>query len=273
MAGSSETTSFADQSTSVVMLSIKPSQNLILDVNSSRYHEVLRLMIECLTFSSLGQALTMAESFPLRLVEIHDSLLVVSVCQHLCEKLKPVFAMLNQTEAVSGSDALLKLGGDKGNEASASSKGKEKVLDEEEEQQQQQELLEGEKLLRKKRNRELNDLLRIRKELEDQEKEAKISKVTLETQKLLFPPWTMDRIQREAIDDPSIHWLQPLVSFDLSNMADSQLDFPITPKAFLFRCFEKIEKAPLSDYDVNHMLISFYANLSSRLGARRILLL
>ncbi|CAI9262087.1 unnamed protein product [Lactuca saligna] len=60
---------------------------------------------------------------------------------------------------------------------------------------------------------------------------------------------------REAVDEPNIHWLEHSVSFDLS---DSQLDFPITPRAFLFRCFEKIEKAPLSDYDVNHMLFSFY---------------
>ncbi|CAI9294499.1 unnamed protein product [Lactuca saligna] len=112
--------------------------------------------------------------------------------------------------------------------------------------------------MRKKRNRELDDLLHIRKELEDQVKEAKIAKVTLEIQKSLFPPWTIERIQRETVDYLNINWLELLVSFGLSNVADSQLDFPITRKAFLFRFFEKIEKAPFSDYDVNHMLLSFY---------------
>ncbi|CAI9259279.1 unnamed protein product [Lactuca saligna] len=68
----------------------------------------------------------------------------------------------------------------------------------------------------------------------------------------------MERIHRETIDDQNIHWIEPLVSFEQSNMENSQLDFPIIPKAFLFRFFEKIENAPLSDYDVNHMLFSFY---------------
>ncbi|CAI9275026.1 unnamed protein product [Lactuca saligna] len=65
MAGSSETTSFADQSTSVVMLNVKPSQNLILDLTASCYNESLRSIIECLHFSPLDQALTMVESISL----------------------------------------------------------------------------------------------------------------------------------------------------------------------------------------------------------------
>ncbi|CAI9303759.1 unnamed protein product [Lactuca saligna] len=65
MAGSSETTSFADQSASLMMLNVKPHQNLTLDIDSSRYPEALRPMIECLRFSPLAQALTMAESVPL----------------------------------------------------------------------------------------------------------------------------------------------------------------------------------------------------------------
>ncbi|CAI9279860.1 unnamed protein product [Lactuca saligna] len=47
------------------MLNIKLKQNLILDLESSRYNEDLGPMIECLRFSSLAQALTMAESVPL----------------------------------------------------------------------------------------------------------------------------------------------------------------------------------------------------------------
>ncbi|CAI9303966.1 unnamed protein product [Lactuca saligna] len=49
----------------------------------------------------------------LRLVETRDSLVTVSVQQHLSDKLQPVFPMLNQIECVSGSGSLPKQGGDK----------------------------------------------------------------------------------------------------------------------------------------------------------------
>lgn len=65
MARSSETASFADESASVIMLNVKPNQNLILDLDSSRYIEALRPMIECLRFLPLAQALTISESVPL----------------------------------------------------------------------------------------------------------------------------------------------------------------------------------------------------------------
>ena len=62
MAGSSEHISFADQSAFVIMLNVKNGQNVIIDLESSRYEEVLRPIIECLTFLPLNQELTMAES-------------------------------------------------------------------------------------------------------------------------------------------------------------------------------------------------------------------
>lgn len=80
----------------------------------------------------------------------------------------------------------------------------------------------------------------------------------LETQKSLIPPWTIECIQKEAIDDPSIYWLEPSISFDLNNNVESQFDFPITPRAFLFHCFEKIEKSLISDNEVNQKLFSVY---------------
>lgn len=58
----------------------------------------------------------------------------------------------------------------------------------EEEEEKEEELTKGEKLIRKKHDKELDHLLHLRKELEAQEAEAKISKVTLETQKFLFAP-------------------------------------------------------------------------------------
>lgn len=47
------------------------------------------------------------------------------------------------------------------------------MFDDEEEEE---ELSDGEKLIRKKRDKELDDILRIKKELEDQEMEAKLRK-------------------------------------------------------------------------------------------------
>ena len=60
------------------------------------------------------------------------------------------------------------------------------------------------------------------------------------------------------IDNPSVYWLEPVTSFELENTLDSQLDFPITPKAFLFRSFDRVENALESVNNVNLMLISFY---------------
>ncbi|CAI9284800.1 unnamed protein product [Lactuca saligna] len=52
--------------------------------------------------------------------------------------------------------------------------------------------------------------------------------------------------------------LELVVSFDLKNTQDSQLDIPIIPKAFRFRAFVKIVKAPITDNGADHMLFSFY---------------
>ncbi|CAI9303116.1 unnamed protein product [Lactuca saligna] len=51
----------------------------------------------------------------------------------------------------------------------------------------------------------------------------------------------MEHIQKVVIDNRSIYWLDPLISFDLNNDVESQFDFPITSIAFVFCCFEKIE--------------------------------
>lgn len=68
----------------------------------------------------------------------------------------------------------------------------------------------------------------------------------------------MEKILNEAIDNPSVYWLDPVTSFDLENTSDNKFDFPITLKAFLFRSFEKIANAPNSDNNVNQSLIAFY---------------
>ena len=64
MVGSTKTTSFADESTSVIMLNVKPSLNLILNLDASRYNEALKPMIECPRYSPLAHALTMVDNVP-----------------------------------------------------------------------------------------------------------------------------------------------------------------------------------------------------------------
>ncbi|CAI9260909.1 unnamed protein product [Lactuca saligna] len=99
----------------------------------------------------------------------------------------------------------------------------------------------------------------LRKELEAQETEAEIVKITLETHNSLIPPWSINRTQKEAIDDPSVYWLEPTVSFELNTEAYSQFDFPITPMDFfLFHCFEVIEKALIFNKVMNLKLFNFY---------------
>ncbi|CAH1451764.1 unnamed protein product [Lactuca virosa] len=147
------------------------------------------------------------------LVETRDSLLTVSVRQHLADKLKPVFSLMNHIKGVSESGSLPKQGGEakkpsteelnklaansgeyehktqlksqdpKGNEASGS-KGKGKLIDDDEEEE---ELSEGAKLKRKKRDKELDEAQWVAKESEALEREAREAQVTLKTQKALFP--------------------------------------------------------------------------------------
>ena len=49
---------------------------------------------------------------------------------------------------------------------------------------------------------------------------------------------------KEAIDTPSILWLEPVISLDCSNTVDSQFDMPLTRKAFIFHAFDNIAELP-----------------------------
>ncbi|KAI3701012.1 hypothetical protein L2E82_45654 [Cichorium intybus] len=160
-------------------------------------------------------------SYLQRVVETNDSLLTPSIRNHLTDKLHP------------------------------------KIFDDDDEEDKE-ELTEAKKLVREKKDKELDDLNELHKKLDAEEAEARDAQISLEARKLLFPLWSVKRIQKEALDEPKVYWLELAISFYLSNDVESQLDFPITPRAFLFRCFETIEKALISDPGVNHKLFSFY---------------
>lgn len=65
MAGSSEHVSFVDQSASIIRLTVKPKQYLILDLDASRPDAQIKPMVECVKFSPLEKALTMVEEVPM----------------------------------------------------------------------------------------------------------------------------------------------------------------------------------------------------------------
>ena len=68
----------------------------------------------------------------------------------------------------------------------------------------------------------------------------------------------MEWILNEAIDNPNVYWLEFAESFELEKSLNSQLDLPITPKAFQFCCFDRIADVSLSDNGADQMIFLFY---------------
>ncbi|CAI9276735.1 unnamed protein product [Lactuca saligna] len=216
------------------------------------------------------------------IIETRDSLITIIVWKHLADKLRPMFAMLNRLEGVLASSTLPKQGGEtnklstketakpvgsiEGSDAQKAksnfepkdnialvSKGKEKVIDDGEEEEEYENI----KLKCKARDAILDENLRIAREAKEKEKALRDTQITLKSKKLLFPPWSMERILTEAIDNPSIQCLELVTLFDLENTLDSQLDFPITTKVFLFRSFKVNLNTSGLDESVNKSVMTF----------------
>ncbi|KAL7596833.1 hypothetical protein Lser_V15G29618 [Lactuca serriola] len=107
----------------------------------------------------------------------------------------------------------------------------------------------------KSSDKELEERFKKQKaELEQKQKEKDL----LEKKKSIFPEWTLDLLQRCAIDEPSTLWLEPVMSFWLDNSKDAQFDMSITPKAFIFHCFNSTVAIPSPDPKVDRDLLEFY---------------
>lgn len=163
----------------------------------------------------------------LRLVDTHDCSFTLSIRQNLSEKLQLVFTMLNQLQGVLGSRVSMKHGGDKegqkknetdrkDNEASKSGKDKGKGISEEGNDGNPK-FSESERITREERDKELDDLNALRWNFNVEEAEAKNMKLVLETHKSLFPVWSYEHLQKEAIDDLNIYWLGPTISCNVNN--------------------------------------------------------
>ncbi|KAL7616781.1 hypothetical protein Lser_V15G04432 [Lactuca serriola] len=99
-------------------------------------------------------------------------------------------------------------------------------------------------LKRKARDRELDLFAKVARKAKENEKRLKEAHDLLESKKTLFPLWNLEKLIKEAIESPSTHWLEPVVSLDRENTRDSQFDMPITPKAFVFHNFLPIAEVP-----------------------------
>lgn len=64
---------------------------------------------------------------------------------------------------------------------------------------------EEQQLKRKTRDHELNKNARIAREAEAKERKEKEAHHTLECKKLMFPPWTLERMMHRAVDLPNVH--------------------------------------------------------------------
>lgn len=78
-----------------------------------------------------------------------------------------------------------------------------------------------EQLKRKVCDHELNKNARIAREDGEKERRGKDAHDTLECRKLLFALWKLKRMFYEAVELPSVHWLEPFSSFDLEKAKDS----------------------------------------------------
>nr|KAJ0186128.1 hypothetical protein LSAT_V11C900506530 [Lactuca sativa] len=219
-------------------------------------------------------------SILLHLIEGHDPLVTITIRRHLADKLRPALDVLSRIEGVPVTGVQPQQGGEKdlkqetnqpppsasklaaepkGNEASVSNKDKKKKKIGEDDIDNEDDVYV--EVPRKpvpkvdsseKQTEEIS--MKERAELEQKRKEAEL----LEKKKVMFPEWTKDSLQRCAIDEPAILWLEPIMSFSLDNSKDAQFDMTITRKAFIFHCFNSTAAIPSPDPKVDRDLLEFY---------------
>ncbi|KAL7614886.1 hypothetical protein Lser_V15G06502 [Lactuca serriola] len=210
------------------------------------------------------------------ILEAHDPILNHSVRRTLTEKLAPALDLLSKIEGLPSFVSDPKQGGEvkSGSKPPPSSKathtteppptgqasgsgvkdkGKHIAEDEDEDDETIADML------KRKNSRNVDDDVNcVAREAEEAERMQKEAHDLLESRKTLFPAWTRERMIKEAIDTPSILWLESVISFDCNNSVDSQFDMPLTRKAFIFHAFSNIFEVPHPNPEVDRELIEFY---------------
>nr|KAJ0197850.1 hypothetical protein LSAT_V11C700361140 [Lactuca sativa] len=184
----------------------------------------------------------------LSVLEAHDPILTISARHCLVDKFRPALGMLSRIEGVSEAMVPSEQGGDgltsssqpppmsqppPTSQSGPKDKGKGPIVEDSDDEEE----IIAEALNRKAREREIDLNAKIVKEAKERERRLKEAQDLLESKKTLFPFWTLEKLLKEAIDSPSTHWLELVVSLDCANTKDSQFDMPITRKAFVFHCF------------------------------------
>ncbi|KAL7586307.1 hypothetical protein Lser_V15G38798 [Lactuca serriola] len=210
------------------------------------------------------------------ILEAHDPILNYTVRRDLAEKLAPALALLSKIEGLLDFVSIPKQGGEKetmsrppptstathttepppvGQASGSGVKDKGKKIAEESEDDDKETI--ADILKRQSRNNEADISARVAREAEEAERKQKEAHDLLESRKTLFPSWTLERMIKEAIDTPSILWLEPVISLDRSNTVDSQFDMPLTQKAFIFHAFSNVAEFPHPHPQVDRDLINF----------------
>ncbi|KAL7597529.1 hypothetical protein Lser_V15G21757 [Lactuca serriola] len=211
------------------------------------------------------------------ILEAHDPILNYSVRCDLAEKLAPALSLLSKIEGLLEFVSIPKQGGEKetmsqpppsstathttepppvGQAFGSDVKDKGKKIAEESDEDDKETI--ADLLKRQGRDKEADISARVAKEAEEAERKQKEAHDLLESRKTLFPSWTLERLIKEAIETPSILWLEPVISLDHSNTVDSQFDMPLTRKAFIFHAFSSIAEFPHPHPKVDRDLIEFY---------------
>ncbi|KAL7584446.1 hypothetical protein Lser_V15G43419 [Lactuca serriola] len=211
------------------------------------------------------------------ILEAHDPILHYSVRQTLAEKLAPALSLLSKIEGLLDFVSIPKQGGENENvsqppptstttktteppptgQASGSGvKDKGKKIAEDSDDEDKETIAD---LLKKQgRDKDADISARVARVAEEAERKQKEAHDLLESRKTLFPPWTLEKLLKEAIETPSILWLEPVISLDRDNSVDSQFNMPLTRKAFVFHAFDNIAEFPHPHPKVDRDLVEFY---------------
>ncbi|KAL7594264.1 hypothetical protein Lser_V15G30938 [Lactuca serriola] len=263
------------------ILPIRPQQCLVIDLTPLSYDSYMTPIIECLKYSQIAPTLTRVESMPMEILS------QVYATAHYDKAVERVFfEVADYKTSISRQrfGTLLGLAADPsrinpettgskpppsskathtteppptGQTSGSGVKDKGKNIAEEEDEDEDKETIAD--MLKRKNSRNVDDdYIRVAREAEEAERKKKEAHDLLESRKTLFPAWTRERMIKEAIDTPSILWLEPVISFDCYNSVDSQFDMPLTRKAFIFHAFSNIFEVPHPNPEVDRELIEFY---------------
>ncbi|KAL7615495.1 hypothetical protein Lser_V15G04566 [Lactuca serriola] len=215
------------------------------------------------------------------ILEAHGPIINYSVRRTLAEKLAPVLSLLSKIEGLLDFVSIPKQGGEKENvsqppptsttthtteppptgQASGSGvKDKGKKIAEENDDDDKETI--ADLLKRQGRDKDADISARVAREAEEAERRQKEAHDLLESRKTLFPSWTLEKLLKEAIETPSILWLEPVISLDRDNTVDSQFDMPLTRKAFVFHAFDNVAEFPHPHPKVDRDLVEFYLRVA-----------